>query len=229
MCPACGAGLLAKGFKRRTVIDVVPPGRRSSFTNWSSATAPGVTGCSALRHPGCLPKDCWATGSWPMWPRNIMFRHHDGPFGAAIGTAPRQLTGGHARPGRPAGISPGQAGSGVPSGPPVKHADETGWRNDGRNGYAWLFCTPRLSLFRFRQSRSAKVALELFGKKRLPGTLVIDRYAAYNKILCSKQYCLCPPVAGSSGFGRKEFAEPVQEVPRFCGDVLCSLRCWRKP
>ncbi len=39
------------------------PGRRSSFTNWSSATAPGVTGCSALRHPGCLPKDCWATGS----------------------------------------------------------------------------------------------------------------------------------------------------------------------
>ncbi len=24
VCPACGAGLLAKGFKRRTVIDVVP-------------------------------------------------------------------------------------------------------------------------------------------------------------------------------------------------------------
>ncbi len=50
------------------------PGRRSSFTNWSSATAPGVTGCSALRHPGCLPKDCWATGSGLCGPRNIMFR-----------------------------------------------------------------------------------------------------------------------------------------------------------
>ena len=24
---------------------------------------------------------------------------------------------------------------------PVKHADETGWRTDGHNGYAWLFCT----------------------------------------------------------------------------------------
>ncbi len=96
---------------------------------------------------------------------------------------------------------------------PVKHADETGWRNDGRNGYAWLFCTPRLSLFRFRQSRSAKVALELFGKKRLPGTLVIDRYAAYNKILCSKQYCYAHLLREVQDLG-KEFAEP-QEVPRF--------------
>jgi len=26
---------------------------------------------------------------------------------------------------------------------PAKHADETGWRNDGQSGYAWLFCTPR--------------------------------------------------------------------------------------
>ena len=43
---------------------------------------------------------------------------------------------------------------------PVKHADETGWRNDGHNGYAGLFCTPRISLFRFRQTRSASVPHE---------------------------------------------------------------------
>jgi transposase len=24
---------------------------------------------------------------------------------------------------------------------PVRHADETSWRNDGQSGYAWLFCT----------------------------------------------------------------------------------------
>ncbi len=24
---------------------------------------------------------------------------------------------------------------------PVKHTDETGWRTDGKNGYAWLFAT----------------------------------------------------------------------------------------
>ncbi len=57
------------------------------------------------------------------------------------------------------------------------------------------------------------MALELFGKKRLPGTLVIDRYAAYNKILCSKQYCYAHLLREVQDLG-KEFAEP-QEVPRF--------------
>ena len=72
---------------------------------------------------------------------------------------------------------------------PVKHADETGWRNDGLNGYAWLFCTALVSLFRFRQSRSASVAQEVFGPKRLPGTLVVDRYNGYNQAPCAIQYC----------------------------------------
>ena len=61
---------------------------------------------------------------------------------------------------------------------PVKHADETGWRTDGRNGYAWLFATPTISLFRFRQSRSAAVEAEALGKKPLPGVLVVVRYSA---------------------------------------------------
>jgi len=73
---------------------------------------------------------------------------------------------------------------------PVKHADETGWRTDGRNGYAWLFATPTLSVFRFRQSRSAAVAAEVMGTKRLPGVLVVDRYHAYNKASVALQYCL---------------------------------------
>jgi len=29
----------------------------------------------------------------------------------------------------------------------VKHADETGWRMKGHNGYAWLFCTPDMSIY----------------------------------------------------------------------------------
>ncbi len=63
---------------------------------------------------------------------------------------------------------------------PVKHADETGWRTDGQNGYAWIFATPTLSLFRFRQTRSAAVVREVFGERRPAGSLVVDRYAAYN-------------------------------------------------
>jgi hypothetical protein len=73
----------------------------------------------------------------------------------------------------------------------VKHADETGWRTDGRGGYAWLFCAPDLSIFRFRTSRSAKIAKEVLGTRRLPGTLVVDRYNAYNKAPCQMQYCYC--------------------------------------
>lgn len=71
----------------------------------------------------------------------------------------------------------------------VKHADETGWRTDGKNGYVWLFATPELSVFQFGKSRSSKVPLAVFGKDPLPGTLVVDRYAGYNKVPCRIQYC----------------------------------------
>jgi transposase len=67
---------------------------------------------------------------------------------------------------------------------PVKHADETGWLTDSKNGYVWLFATPNLSIFQFGKSCSAKVPQAVFGKDPLPGTLVVDRYAGYNKIPC---------------------------------------------
>ena len=72
---------------------------------------------------------------------------------------------------------------------PVRHADETGWRNDGQSGYAWLFCTAALSLFLFKTTRSASVPKGVFGEKHLPGVLVVDRYNAYNKLPLTIQYC----------------------------------------
>ena len=72
---------------------------------------------------------------------------------------------------------------------PAKHADETGWRTNGKNGYAWLFATPTLSLFQFGKNRSAAVPQQLFGKNKSPGVLVVDRYNGYNKVPCSIQYC----------------------------------------
>jgi transposase len=95
----------------------------------------------------------------------------------------------------------------------VKHADETGWRNDGHNGYAWLYCTPQISLFRFCQIRSASVAKEVFGTKRLPGTLVVDRYNGYNRAPCSIQYCYAHLLREVQDLG-KEFPE-VGEVSQF--------------
>lgn len=62
-------------------------------------------------------------------------------------------------------------------------------RTDGKNGYVWLFATDKLSIFQFRKTRSSEVAKTVFGKKVLPGVLVVDRYAGYNKAPCKIQYC----------------------------------------
>jgi transposase len=45
----------------------------------------------------------------------------------------------------------------------VKFADETKWRNDGNNGYAWLFSTCQVSIYRIRPTRSGRVAAEVLG------------------------------------------------------------------
>lgn len=103
---------------------------------------------------------------------------------------------------------------------PVKHADETGWRNDGQSGYVWLFATDKISLFLFRKTRSSSVPREVFGDKPLPGTLVVDRYNAYNKAPCQIQYCYAHLLREVEDMG-KEFSE-AEEVKSFV-DVLAPL------
>lgn len=71
----------------------------------------------------------------------------------------------------------------------VRHADETGWRTDGGNGYAWYFGSDEVSLYLFRQTRSASVVEEVFAKEQLKGVLVVDQYAGYNRVPCEIQYC----------------------------------------
>jgi transposase len=72
---------------------------------------------------------------------------------------------------------------------PVRHADETGWRSDDRSGYAWLFASENTSILEFANSRSASVAHKVLGAAPLGGTLVVDRYPAYNRMPVSLQYC----------------------------------------
>ena len=104
---------------------------------------------------------------------------------------------------------------------PVKHADETSWRTDGANGYAWLFATDRLSIFEFRDTRSASVPAAILGKKHLPGTLVTDRYAGYNKVPCAQQYCYAHLHRKLMDLG-KEFPDN-QEVRAFVDTVAPLL------
>ena len=73
-------------------------------------------------------------------------------------------------------------------GSPVVNADETGWREDGANGYLWSFSTPCVRYYMYRRSRGSVVVEEAL-KGEFAGTLVTDFYAAYNIYLGAKQRC----------------------------------------
>jgi len=106
---------------------------------------------------------------------------------------------------------------------PVKGADETGWRNDGKNGYCWLFRSKYISIFQFRESRAGVIALEILGKIKLVGILVIDRFKGYNRILCKIQYCYAHLLREVKDLG-KEFpnVEEVQLFVKIFGKLLAE-------
>lgn len=62
---------------------------------------------------------------------------------------------------------------------PVVHGDETGWRQNGRNGYLWSFSTPTAKYLLYRKSRGKQVVREALGVE-FEGVLVSDFYGAYN-------------------------------------------------
>jgi hypothetical protein len=71
---------------------------------------------------------------------------------------------------------------------PVLHLDETGWREDGRNGWMWTLTTPTVRLFRFSTSRAGAVARALLGPDT-EGVIVSDFYTAYDQLDGRHQRC----------------------------------------
>ena len=72
-------------------------------------------------------------------------------------------------------------------GSPVAHLDETGWREDGVNGYVWTCCTPTARYF-VRGSRRGEMVDALLGDD-FAGVLVSDFYAGYAHYPGLKQKC----------------------------------------
>src|SRR2546421_4890545 len=62
---------------------------------------------------------------------------------------------------------------------PAVQADETGWREDGTNGYIWSVSTPSIRYYEYHHSRGGEVVKELIGKDFCP-VLGRDFYAGYN-------------------------------------------------
>ena len=71
---------------------------------------------------------------------------------------------------------------------PVVYGDETGGREDGRNGYLWSFSTPKVRYFVHRLSRANTVVKEVLGEE-FEGVLVSDFYGAYNVYQGPHQRC----------------------------------------
>jgi transposase len=73
----------------------------------------------------------------------------------------------------------------------VLHGDETGWRENGQNGYVWSFSTPgeqALRLYEYDRSRGQAV-LKRFLDGRFRGHLVSDFYVGYNEYAGKHQRC----------------------------------------
>ncbi len=71
------------------------------------------------------------------------------------------------------------------------HADETGGRENGINGYFWSFSTKNIHFLLYRKSRGSKVVEEIVGKnsEKFQGVLTTDFYAAYNTYAGFHQRC----------------------------------------
>ena len=189
VCPDCGSTLEEKGTRARAVIDCQPVKMKKIVYHLERKRCPKCKKVISARAPGVLAKCLYSNRLLAY----VVVQHYI--YGNTLGQIEKQTGVGYSSlidamhqlakrlKGVPKTLIEAYRDS------PVKHADETGWRTDGNNGYAWLFCTPRISIFRVRRTRAASVAKEVLGDKALRGILVVDRYNGYNKMPCSIQYC----------------------------------------
>ena len=72
----------------------------------------------------------------------------------------------------------------------VLHADETGWRVDGKTHWLWCFSNSNCTYYMIDRSRGSPALLQFFITE-FQGTLVTDFWAAYNAVACAdRQMCL---------------------------------------
>jgi transposase len=105
----------------------------------------------------------------------------------------------------------------------VVHADETSWRSDGVGHHVWFAGNENLAFFHIDRHRSAEVAKGIFGED-FDGTLVRDRYAAYNGIGVDWQVCLAHLITKAKEISKEHALLPQTEkdaaVGPFCDRVL---------
>jgi transposase len=190
VCPDCGGALEARAARERTVHDCAPVRKTTRLYIQGRAWCAHCQKTYRATVPGVLPRSNLSNA---LAGQVLKWHYQDGITAGCIG---RQLgIGGGAlfgkfhelarilEPARDKLLEQYRSS-------PVKHADETGWRNDGANGYTWFFGASGISLFECRDTRAGRVAAEVFGPcEGHAGTLVADRYGAYNTFAGKIQHC----------------------------------------
>src|SRR3989338_4559221 len=73
---------------------------------------------------------------------------------------------------------------------PIKHADETGWRIAGINGWLWAFLTKSEVYYTIEETRGGGVAKAVLEDSKETDVLVRDDYAGYKNLKMKHQSCL---------------------------------------
>ena len=220
-CPDCGEKLLSAGLHRRTIAGWRPQRVEKVLLRLERKRCPKCGRRWVARAPGVLPRGLYSNGLLA----HLAEQHY--LHGIPLGVIERQTGLAHGALLQAFRQVAGRLEGAVEAlvqeyrAAPVRHADETGWRTDGQNGYVWLFATLTMSLFRFRSTRSASVPAEVLGKRRLPGVLVVDRYHAYNKAPVALEYCYSHLKRDTEGI-EKEFPDEP-EVAAFVGSLVPAL------
>jgi hypothetical protein len=180
-CPDCGAAVACRDIRERTVLDVVPQRTVTRRFLIQSGCCKGCGRTVESPVPGVFPRAKYSN----LLLAALAEQHYvqgrsqgevcrqagigSGPFWQAMHTLADRL--------EPCAKLLGERFLLEP----LRFADETSWRENGANRYAWLLSTLSVSLFLVGRSRAAEVPLELFQdllrEARLAaGVLVVDRW-----------------------------------------------------
>lgn len=112
----------------------------------------------------------------------------------------------------------------------VLHADETGWRVNGKTHWLWCFCTRDLTFYMIDRSRGSP-ALAKFFLEEFDGTLVSDFWGAYNAVGCAqRQMCLVHLLRELEQ--TEKYKSPGDHWPAFAKKLrrllADAIRLWRR-
>lgn len=220
-CPDCGSVLTMKEVRNRTVIESTPTKPESILYRLAVKECKNCRRVFRAKAPSVLPKSLY--GNQITAQVAVMHYFHGitmGRITEMTGMSLGSLVHLFHRLARYFGPLMGVLTQAYRQ-ESVRHADETGWRNDGQSGYAWLFCTTALNIFLFRNTRSSSVPKGIFGNDPLPGVLVVDRYSGYSKTPCKIQYCYAHLMRDVEKLAKDSPDNP--EVIRFTGTLIPLL------